>query len=122
MPKSKIILALGFFIALLPVLGFPHSWESFFQVVSGLGIVMLSIMISVDKRLTQKSKAERRQLRRRTQIDVELGETPAVFGRRASDIPVERKRVVRIGRRATDVVEVEKAPEPTVENNSVAGS
>ncbi len=60
MPKSRIILVIGFIIALLPVLGFPHSWESFFQVVGGLGIVLLSVLISIDKRLTQKAKAERR--------------------------------------------------------------
>jgi hypothetical protein len=60
MPKSRIIPLIGFFIALLPVLGFPHSWELFFQVVGGLSIVLLSVLISIDKRLTRKAKAERR--------------------------------------------------------------
>ena len=45
MPKSKIILVLGCLIALLPVLGFPHVWEEFFEIVGGLGIVLLSVMI-----------------------------------------------------------------------------
>jgi hypothetical protein len=70
MPKSRIILVIGFFIALLPVLGFPHAWESFFQVVGGLGIVFLSVMIAIDKRLTQKVKAERRLRRRRERMEV----------------------------------------------------
>lgn len=65
MPKNRIIIVTGFFISLLPVLGFPHAWESFFQVVGGLGIVLLSVMISIDKRLTQKAKAEKRIKRRR---------------------------------------------------------
>jgi hypothetical protein len=75
MPKSRIILVIGFFIALLPILGFPHAWESFFQVVGGLGIVLLSVMIAVDKRLTQKVKAERRMKRRRARAEVVV-ETP----------------------------------------------
>lgn len=41
-------------------MGFPHSWESFFQVVAGLGIVLLSVLIAIDKRLMRKAKAEKR--------------------------------------------------------------
>lgn len=65
MPKSRIILCLGFFIALLPELGFPHSWNSFFEVASGLLIVLLSVLISVDRRLMLKAKAEKRTQRKR---------------------------------------------------------
>jgi hypothetical protein len=72
MPKSKIILVLGCLIALLPVLGFPHVWEEFFEIVGGLGIVLLSVMISVDKRLTQKMRAERRQIHKRNLVDREV--------------------------------------------------
>jgi hypothetical protein len=72
MPKSKIILTLGCFIALLPVLGFPHAWEEFFEVVGGLGIVFLSVAMSVDKRLSLKAKAERRQTRLRATVDREV--------------------------------------------------
>jgi hypothetical protein len=71
MPKSRIILTIGFFIALLPILGFPHAWESFFEIVGGLGIVMLSVMMSVDKRLSLKAKAERRLAARRAKNRVE---------------------------------------------------
>ncbi|MBX4189664.1 hypothetical protein KW785_03705 [Candidatus Parcubacteria bacterium] len=115
MPKSRIILTLGFIVALLPVLGFPHAWESFFQVAIGLGIVLLSVLISVDKRLMQKAKAERREVRRRTQVGEEAPQdAPQPFGRRATDLPVKR-RVVKLGRRATDVaienVEVPNLPE-----------
>lgn len=75
MPKSRIILFIGFLIALLPALGFPHAWESFFQVVAGLGIVALSVMIAIDKRLTQKAKAERRQRMRRERLEVQVKES-----------------------------------------------
>lgn len=86
MPKSRIILALGFFIALLPVLGFPYAWESFFEVASGLLIVFLSVLISVDRRLTMKSKAEKRQLRKRALVEAQIATTEVQnFGRRATD-------------------------------------
>ncbi|MEK7194206.1 MAG: hypothetical protein AAB660_00765 [Patescibacteria group bacterium] len=71
MPKSRIIPIIGFFIALLPVLGFPHSWESFFQVVGGLGIVLLAVLISIDKRLTLKAKSEKRLMTRRSRMEME---------------------------------------------------
>src|SRR3990167_10015100 len=57
MPKNRIIIILGVFIALLPVLGFPRLWESFFQVAVGLSIMLLSVWASIDKRLTIKAKA-----------------------------------------------------------------
>lgn len=65
MPKNKIIISLGVFVALLPVLGFPPAWESFFEVLAGLSIVGVSIWATIDKKLTQKAKAHKRQLRRR---------------------------------------------------------
>lgn len=62
MPKSRIIFFIGFFLGLQPILlHFPKAWEDFFQVVGGLGIVLLSFLISIDKRLTRKAKAEKRQ-------------------------------------------------------------
>jgi hypothetical protein len=90
MPKSRIILVIGFFIALLPVLGFPHAWESFFQVVGGLGIVFLSVMIAIDKRLTQKVKAERRLRRRRERM-----ETPAPAEEPLSPPPINEESSVQ---------------------------
>ena len=71
MPKTKIIIVLGALIALLPILGFPRLWESFFQVVVGLSIILLSIWASIDKRLTLKAKAHKRQLHRRRATDIE---------------------------------------------------
>jgi hypothetical protein len=91
MPKSRIILALGCLIALLPILGFPHAWESFFQIFAGFGIVLLSVMIAVDKRLTQRAKAEKRLARRHTPVqpdnssEMRAAQTAARFGRRMTD-------------------------------------
>lgn len=101
MPKNKIILTIGFLIALLPVFGFPHTWEVVFQVIGGLGIVFLSVMISVDKRITLKAKAQKRHNKRRALVEP-IGEG-ANYGRRASDIDAEGNKI-RFGRRATDIV------------------
>lgn len=77
MPKNRIILVIGFLIALLPSLGFPHAWESFFEVVGGLGIVLLSVLISIDKRLSMKAKAEKRHRRIKPKIEPEVVEPVA---------------------------------------------
>ncbi len=71
MPKNRIITSLGVLIALLPLLGFPHSWESFFQVTTGLFIVLLSVWATIDKRLSLKAKAQKRQMSRRIETKVE---------------------------------------------------
>jgi len=82
MPKSRIIITLGALIALLPLLGFPHSWESFFQIISGLAIILLSVWHTVDKRMKLQAKAQARQVNRVT--DFYPKTAPA--GRRATDI------------------------------------
>ncbi len=71
MPKNRIIIILGLLVALLPILGFPGSWESFFQVTAGLSIVVLLVWATIDKRLTLKAKAQRRQIHRRRAAEIE---------------------------------------------------
>lgn len=75
MPKNRIIITLGILVALMPLLGFPHLWESFFQVAMGLSIVLLSVWTTVDKHLTLKAKVQRRQdlKRREAEIIVQNG-------------------------------------------------
>src|SRR3989344_8676963 len=65
MPKSKLILTIGFFIAILPFLGFPQGWNSLLQFAGGFSIVFLSVLISIDKRLSLKAKMEKRAMRKR---------------------------------------------------------
>jgi hypothetical protein len=71
MPRNKIILALAVLIALLPILGFPHKWEAFFQIFAGLSIVGLSVWTTIDRRLTIKAKAHKRQAQKRKIFDME---------------------------------------------------
>ena len=46
-------------------------WEAFFQVAVGLAIVIISVWANIDKRLSLKAKAQRRQLHRRRATDLE---------------------------------------------------
>jgi hypothetical protein len=101
MPKNKIILTIGFLIALLPVFGFPHSWEVAMQIIGGLSIVFLSVMISVDKRITLKAKAQKRHNKRRA-LSEPISEEEN-YGRRATDVDINGEKI-RFGRRATDIV------------------
>ncbi|MEX2013437.1 MAG: hypothetical protein WD897_00780 [Parcubacteria group bacterium] len=71
MPKNRIIIVLGLLIALLPLLGFPRIWESFFQIVTGLSIVLLSVWASIDKYLTLKAKAQKRQAHKKRMAEME---------------------------------------------------
>ena len=78
MPKNKIIVVLGVLIALLPIFGFPHTWEAVFQVIAGLGIVLVSVWSTIDRRISLKAKAQRRQLHKnRTAEIVEESQMPA---------------------------------------------
>ncbi len=97
MPKSRVILVLGVLIALLPVLGFPSSWESFFQVVAGLSIVLLSVWSTIDKKLTQKHKAQVRSQARRV-VDAPAG-VPLENAKRVTDF---YPKTAPPGRRASD--------------------
>ena len=51
-------------MALLPFLGFPSSWEAVFQVLIGLSLVGVSIWSNIDKKLTQKAKAQKRMAKK----------------------------------------------------------
>jgi len=71
MPKKKVIIMLGFLVALLPLFGFPRAWESFFQIIAGLSIVIASVWATVDRRLTLKAKAHKRQAHSQRRAEIE---------------------------------------------------
>ena len=79
MPKSRIIITIGVIVALLPILGFPHAWESFFQVVAGFSIVILSVWVTIDKRMTLRVKAQRRQIHKRRVAEIKAQEEAATL-------------------------------------------
>ena len=70
MPKNKIIITLGVLIALIPVFGFPHLWEAIFQVIAGILIVLLSVWANIDRRISLKAKAQRRQAHKQRAVEI----------------------------------------------------
>jgi len=111
MPKNRIIIILGVCVALLPILGFPKVWESFFQVLAGLAIIAVTVWASIDRKLSLKAKAQQRATRKSTEPpttpDVVL---PAVedFGKRVTDF---YPKTAPPGRRVTDVTPPSSRPE-----------
>ena len=103
MPKNRIILVLGVVIALLPVLGFPRAWESFFQILTGLSIVLLSVWSTIDKKLMLKAKAQMRQVRKTSIPPITPGVVPPItdeFGKRVTDF---YPKTGQPGRRLSDI-------------------
>ena len=47
--KNRLILILGVWIALVPSLGFPTSYESFFVTVSGLAVALVAFLLARDR-------------------------------------------------------------------------
>lgn len=104
MPKNRIIIILGACVALLPLLGFPRSWEAFFQVLAGLSIVLTSVWATIDRKLSLKAKA---QMRARKVLppnaDLASGVVPEVtpeYGKRVTDF---YPKTGQPGRRMTDI-------------------
>lgn len=56
--KNRILLALGIWIAIIPFLGFPSSYKSFFIIASGVVVALLSFLHAREKRRIQKSLFE----------------------------------------------------------------
>jgi hypothetical protein len=50
MIQKKSTFFLGFFIFLIPFLGFPGFWKTVFTIISGLSLVALSVKFSVPKK------------------------------------------------------------------------
>ncbi len=54
--KNRFILIFGLLVALMPFLGFPIWFETFFYVVAGLSVATLSFLIARHKRLARMVK------------------------------------------------------------------
>lgn len=103
MPKNRIIIILAACVALLPILGFPKAWESFFQIIAGLSIITLSIWSTIDRKLSLKAKAQMRQVRKATVPEITPGIVPPVteeFGKRVTDF---YPKTGQPGRRMSDI-------------------
>ena len=45
MSKESVAIALGFWVIILPFLGFPESWRVAFLVLTGLGLISLGFLM-----------------------------------------------------------------------------
>lgn len=104
MPKNRVIIFLAACVALLPMLGFPKAWESFFQVVAGLAIIAVSIWSSIDRKLKLQAKAQMRQRKvveptAEASVPVVPAETET-YGKRVTDF---YPKTGQPGRRLTDI-------------------
>ncbi len=82
MPKNRIIIILATCVALLPLVGFPKAWESFFQVLAGLAIIAVSTWSTIDRKLKLQAKAQMRLGKRVTDFYPKTGQP----GRRVTDL------------------------------------
>lgn len=47
---QKIVCAVGVFLSMLPILGFPGSWENFFMICGGLSVLVLTLRSAQHKK------------------------------------------------------------------------
>jgi hypothetical protein len=111
MHRSRVIVVLGAIVALLPLLGFPSAWEAVFQVLAGLAIVAVSVWSQIDRKLSQKAKAQLRAQRKTgfTASEASLTSDPNApkmvegvphFGKRVTDF---YPKTGQPGRRRSDI-------------------
>jgi hypothetical protein len=56
MPKARILLFLGTWVAVLPFLGFPYAWEDTLFFFTGLVLVLLSYLLYKDAKVKEITK------------------------------------------------------------------
>lgn len=107
---------MGAIVALLPLLGFPGPWESFFQVVAGLSIVGLSFWAQIDRKISQKAKAQMRSARKIISPSAEAGDVAPLVppvtidhGKRVTDF---YPKTGQLGRRLSDIKPAPSADVP----------
>ncbi len=60
MINRKSTFFLGIFIFVVPFLGVPSSWRTFFIVISGITLILLSVKITLPKKVS-KNRVSRRE-------------------------------------------------------------
>ena len=48
MYKTRVVLALGTWLAVLPYLGFPYSWKDILTTITGLVLIVVSYLLYKD--------------------------------------------------------------------------
>jgi hypothetical protein len=58
MSRNKIILLVGFLVAIMPVLGFPFLWKNIFYAVAGISLVIMAVVGHVRRRSSIEIRRE----------------------------------------------------------------
>ena len=58
MRRARMLLILGVFVAILPFLGFPHSWKEILTTLSGITLICASYMLYKEARKKEIKKEE----------------------------------------------------------------
>jgi small neutral amino acid transporter SnatA (MarC family) len=61
MQNRKTIFSLGLLLFLLPVLGFPRSFQTFVEVVGGIMLMFFATRKSLEKRIVKDKRVRRRR-------------------------------------------------------------
>ncbi len=83
MIKSRRTLFLGIFIFLIPFLGIPTSWKTFFLLLSALALVAMSVKISIPK------KASAKRIRKKEKITPVFTENSPISRAEAPREPIQ---------------------------------
>ncbi len=107
----NILIGLGFFIAILPYVGFPYSWHSVLSSLSGLAIIFLLMLTrrrtfrtetSIPEEIPQSLHVERKETSERHDMHVEreiVIDTERMPLTPGSEMVVEKKITVERRRR-----------------------
>lgn len=55
MRKTRVLLSLGVWVAILPFLGFPYSWKNVLFFITGLGLIYFSYLLYKEYKTTEKT-------------------------------------------------------------------
>lgn len=68
MIKNRKTFFIGIFVFIIPFLGFPSSWKTFFTIIAGLSLMVVSIKINLPKKTSLKRPRRKEKV---TQVFVE---------------------------------------------------
>lgn len=96
MSKNKIVFILGIVLIVLPFLGFPSAWKTFFMVVIGLFLVSLSFTTSLRKRTSGKKYPRTKKDSVTSQVEKIDVSSPKVAVKKTEEVITEVKENISV--------------------------
>ena len=91
---------LGIFIFLVPFLGVPSSWKTFFIVVSGIVLVLLSLKINIPKKYIARQKMKK------DKPFLASNETPIIPTENPSTVIEEKPEIITESQPVTPIMDI----------------